>query len=168
MNDKLTTVQKIALVIVRVFIGWHFLYEGVAKLLKANWSAAGYLMQARGFLTPFFKWIAGALAGMFGGAFVAPGPPLILYAYNCKWPIRQAMANLQFIFVVQSIAIIISFAFAGFFNGPIALTGICLGPPVVFFSIVGSKISRKLELPHLRRVINAVLLLLGIALIVNT
>ena len=57
MDDKYTVVQKFALVLLRVVIGWHFLYEGVAKLLKANWSAAGYLMQARGFLAPFFKWI---------------------------------------------------------------------------------------------------------------
>ena len=58
MEEKYTLVQKIALVVLRVLIGWHFLYEGVAKLLKANWSAAGYLIQSRGFLAPFFKWIA--------------------------------------------------------------------------------------------------------------
>lgn len=58
MDDKYTNVQKVALVILRVLIGWHFLYEGVAKLLKGTWSAAGYLSQARGFLAPFFTWIA--------------------------------------------------------------------------------------------------------------
>ncbi|RPH89493.1 MAG: DoxX family protein [Calditrichaeota bacterium] len=58
MDDKYTNVQKTALVILRVLIGWHFLYEGVAKLLKGTWSAAGYLSQARGILAPFFTWIA--------------------------------------------------------------------------------------------------------------
>lgn len=58
MDDKYTPVQKTALVILRVLIGWHFMYEGVAKLLKGTWSAAGYLSQARGFLAPFFNWIA--------------------------------------------------------------------------------------------------------------
>ena len=58
MDEKYTFIQKVALVVLRVLIGWHFLYEGVAKLLKGNWSAAGYLMQARGFLAPFFQWIA--------------------------------------------------------------------------------------------------------------
>ena len=48
----------IALVIMRVVIGWHFLYEGIAKLLKGNWSASGYLMQSRGFLSGIFRWIA--------------------------------------------------------------------------------------------------------------
>ncbi|RQW01873.1 DoxX family protein, partial [candidate division KSB1 bacterium] len=57
MEDKFTTLQKIALVLLRLTIGWHFLYEGVAKLLKPGWSAAGYLMQSRGFLAPVFKWM---------------------------------------------------------------------------------------------------------------
>ena len=47
-----------ALVILRVIIGWHFLYEGVAKLLKPSWSAAGYLMQSRGIFADVFQWIA--------------------------------------------------------------------------------------------------------------
>lgn len=58
MEDKFSPLQKTALVILRVLIGWHFLYEGIAKLLKGNWSAAGYLSQARGILTPFYQWIS--------------------------------------------------------------------------------------------------------------
>ncbi|MBN1562027.1 DoxX family protein [candidate division KSB1 bacterium] len=64
MEDKLTTLQKIALVLLRVMIGWHFLYEGVAKLLKPGWSAAGYLMQSRGFLASVFKWMVDSEAIM--------------------------------------------------------------------------------------------------------
>ena len=48
----------VALVVLRVFIGWHFLYEGVAKLLKGTWSAAGYLMQSKGMFAGIFHWIA--------------------------------------------------------------------------------------------------------------
>jgi len=47
-----------ALVILRVVIGWHFLYEGVAKLLKPGWSAAGYLLQSRGLFAGLFRWMA--------------------------------------------------------------------------------------------------------------
>jgi thiosulfate dehydrogenase (quinone) large subunit len=56
-EDKFGKLQMIALVIMRVMIGWHFLYEGVAKLMKPNWSAAGYLSQAKGIFAPFFEWI---------------------------------------------------------------------------------------------------------------
>ena len=58
MTEKYTTVQIVALVVMRVLIGWHFMYEGIAKLLKGGWSAAGYLSQAKGLLAPVFQWMA--------------------------------------------------------------------------------------------------------------
>jgi thiosulfate dehydrogenase [quinone] large subunit len=58
-DQRFSRLQTIALVTLRVIIGWHFLYEGVAKLLKPNWSAAGYLLQSRGAFSGFFRWIAG-------------------------------------------------------------------------------------------------------------
>jgi len=50
--------QLIALVVLRVMIGWHFLYEGVAKLQKESWTAAGYLKQAKGLFAGWFQWMA--------------------------------------------------------------------------------------------------------------
>ncbi|HPG39904.1 MAG TPA: DoxX family protein [bacterium] len=58
MNEnKFGRLQMIALVIMRVMIGWHFLYEGVAKFMKPGWSAAGYLSQSKGIFSPIFEWI---------------------------------------------------------------------------------------------------------------
>jgi thiosulfate dehydrogenase [quinone] large subunit len=48
----------IALTLLRVAIGWHFLYEGISKLSAVSWSAAGYLRQARGPLAGFFRSLA--------------------------------------------------------------------------------------------------------------
>lgn len=48
----------VAITVLRVSVGWHFLYEGLAKLSATSWSAAGYLRQARGPLAGFFKWLA--------------------------------------------------------------------------------------------------------------
>ena len=48
----------IALTLLRVVIGWHFLYEGIAKLSATSWSAAGYLKQARGPASGLFRWLA--------------------------------------------------------------------------------------------------------------
>ncbi|MFC1543106.1 DoxX family protein [Candidatus Neomarinimicrobiota bacterium] len=56
-ENKCNRLQLIALVIMRVMIGWHFLYEGVAKLMNPNWSASGYLMQSKGIFAGFFRWI---------------------------------------------------------------------------------------------------------------
>ncbi len=45
---KYTTTQLTALVVLRVLIGWHFLYEGIAKLLNPYWSSAGFLLETKG------------------------------------------------------------------------------------------------------------------------
>ena len=48
----------ISVTLLRIVVGWHFLYEGIAKLTSPSWSAAGYLKQARGPFADFFRWLA--------------------------------------------------------------------------------------------------------------
>jgi thiosulfate dehydrogenase [quinone] large subunit len=48
----------VAITVLRIVIGWHFLYEGLAKLTAPSWSAAGYLRQARGPFADLFRGIA--------------------------------------------------------------------------------------------------------------
>jgi thiosulfate dehydrogenase [quinone] large subunit len=48
----------IAITILRVVVGWHFLYEGLAKLTAPAWSAAAYLQQARGPFAGLFRRLA--------------------------------------------------------------------------------------------------------------
>lgn len=57
-DGKLSRWQMIAITVLRVAVGWHFLYEGIAKLSSPSWSAAGYLKQARGPFADLFKWLA--------------------------------------------------------------------------------------------------------------
>lgn len=59
-KERFSRLQMSALVILRVVIGWHFLYEGVAKLMKPGWSAAGFLLQSRGPMADLFRWMAGS------------------------------------------------------------------------------------------------------------
>jgi uncharacterized membrane protein YphA (DoxX/SURF4 family) len=46
------------LTIFRVLLGWHLLYEGVAKILTPEWTSAGFLSTSRWLFSGFFKWIA--------------------------------------------------------------------------------------------------------------
>ena len=41
----------------RLVIGWHFLYEGLAKLLTPDWTATPYLLLSRGIFADFFRWV---------------------------------------------------------------------------------------------------------------
>ncbi len=51
--------KKITITILRVAIGWHFLYEGISKLFIENWSSQSYLANTSGFLSGFYHWLAG-------------------------------------------------------------------------------------------------------------
>lgn len=53
-----SNMQLIGLAALRVLIGWHFLYEGLVKVINPNWSSAGYLMDSQGFLAGFFQSLA--------------------------------------------------------------------------------------------------------------
>ena len=50
--------QLYALFTLRMFIGWYFLYEGLAKLFTPNWSAYGYLVDSKGVFSPLFLQLA--------------------------------------------------------------------------------------------------------------
>jgi len=55
MNWKKTLVTAF-----RFVIGWHFLYEGISKLIVGNWSAAGYLSSSTGPFSGFYQWMGGS------------------------------------------------------------------------------------------------------------
>jgi len=57
-DGKLARGPMIAITVLRVVVGWHFLYEGIAKLTSPTWSSAGYLKQARGPFADLFRWLA--------------------------------------------------------------------------------------------------------------
>jgi thiosulfate dehydrogenase (quinone) large subunit len=57
-NGRLSPAAMVAITLMRVFVGWHFLYEGIAKLTSSSWTAAGYMRASRGPFAALFKWIA--------------------------------------------------------------------------------------------------------------
>ena len=59
IKNNYTGLQLWALVILRVAIGWHFLYEGITKVLNPDWSSLGYLMDSRGLFSGMFHSMAG-------------------------------------------------------------------------------------------------------------
>ena len=52
-------IGAIAVALMRIAIGWHFLYEGLWKLMQSDgWSCVSYLGAAQGPLAPIFTWMA--------------------------------------------------------------------------------------------------------------
>ena len=58
MNEmKYTKLQLTTLVVLRIVIGWHCLYEGVSKLLTPGWTSAGFLSESKWILAGFSNWV---------------------------------------------------------------------------------------------------------------
>ena len=55
---KMKNYQKLLITILRIAIGWHFLYEGISKILQDNWTAAGFLRNTSGLFSGFYHFIA--------------------------------------------------------------------------------------------------------------
>lgn len=58
------TFQVGALVALRILIGWHFLYEGLAKLTNPYWTSAGYLGDSQWLLGDLFSRLAASPAAV--------------------------------------------------------------------------------------------------------
>lgn len=55
INGKKERKVKISIILLRIFIGWHFLYEGVIKMYNPEWTSFSYLASAQGSLKPVFS-----------------------------------------------------------------------------------------------------------------
>jgi thiosulfate dehydrogenase [quinone] large subunit len=60
MGEKInySKTQLTLLVALRVLIGWHFLYEGISKLINPDWTSVAFLLDSKGFLSSFFYHMA--------------------------------------------------------------------------------------------------------------
>lgn len=61
---NLTRWQVLSLTILRITIGWHFLYEGLIKVMNPEWSAVSYLNNAIGPFASIFKSLASNSAAL--------------------------------------------------------------------------------------------------------
>ena len=50
--------MKSLITFIRLAVGWHFLYEGLTKLVSASWSSEPYLNSTFGSFSGFYHWIA--------------------------------------------------------------------------------------------------------------
>lgn len=56
-SNILTSLQLTLLSLLRIAIGWHFLYEGIVKLTTPNWSSAAFLSESKWIFSGLFNWI---------------------------------------------------------------------------------------------------------------
>lgn len=52
-------IKLYVLALLRIIIGWHFLFEGISKAYTPSWSSADFLLLSNWIFAGFFHWIAG-------------------------------------------------------------------------------------------------------------
>ena len=107
--------MPIILTLIRILVGWHFLYEGFIKLAMQDWTSYHYLMESRWLLSGFFHWITaspnalavtdflnvwgliligmGLFLGMFTRVASISGALLLLMYYVANPPFASANAS---------------------------------------------------------------------------
>lgn len=107
--------------LLRIAVGWHFLYEGVWKLAQGNWTAAGYLRSSEWVAGPLFKAIAanpaamqavdlvnewglvliglGLIAGVMTRAASVAGAFVLAFYYVCQPPWLSPAADAHYLFI---------------------------------------------------------------------
>ena len=81
---KTNQCQFYGLVVLRVLIGWHFLYEGISKLINPYWSSAAYLLDS--------KWVFSGIAET-----IVSNPTLLTFSdYINMWGLTLVGVSLMF------------------------------------------------------------------------
>ena len=52
---SVSNLQKFLFTSLRIVIGWHFLYEGIAKLSNPDWSSVGFLLDSKWIFSGLFQ-----------------------------------------------------------------------------------------------------------------
>ena len=80
-NGAYIVSQLTGLVLLRVLIGWHFLYEGVSKLINPYWSSAAYLLDSKWIFSSLAKTIVSVGMGFVLGYYLF-APPFLGLEYS--------------------------------------------------------------------------------------
>ncbi len=110
---------------------------------------------------------AAVTAGLLGGAFSTPGPPIIAYFYNTGDDKRRAKANIQLFFVGISATVIAIQVAAGNLTGEVVLRLAALVPVVLLFTNLGLWTARQISAGMFSLLVNLALIALGLFLIVS-
>jgi uncharacterized membrane protein YfcA len=109
----------------------------------------------------------GFIAGLLGGAYNTPGPPVIIFG-NCRgWPPDEFKGNLQGFFVVNSLAVVLVHMFGGNYSADVWHNVLLAIPGMILGLIAGFILSKRINAELFRKIVLVLLIILGIRLIIG-
>ena len=110
---------------------------------------------------------AGLLSGVVGGAVGTPGPPAIVYMAAQGWSPRTIKANLQAFLVVNQLVILVAYWWAGLLTREVWRISGLLAVPAALGLLGGMRLFDRVDAASFRKVVFAILLASGVALLLR-
>jgi uncharacterized protein len=114
---------------------------------------------------PVWAYLTGLVGGLLGGAYNTSGPPVIVYADCRGWPREVFKSNLQGYFIVSSTVVLLSHASIGNLTAPVWRLFWSSVPFLVVGLLAGFVLDRWLKPEAFRRVVLALLVVMGMRLL---
>jgi hypothetical protein len=118
---------------------------------------------------PSNRWVypAGFLSGCLAGAYNAPGPPVIVYGSLRQWPRDEFRAVLQALFFVNGALVVTSHLIAGWVTTQVLTSFLWALPALALGILAGSRVDRRVDRSHFRKIVIAMILILGVVLVIG-
>jgi len=109
----------------------------------------------------------GFVAGLLGGAYNTPGPPVIIFGNCCGWPPDEFKGNLQGFFMVNSLIVVAVHLFSGNYTTEVWQYVLLAIPSLAIGLVAGFALSKRINAELFRKIVLVILIILGIQLIIN-
>lgn len=114
-----------------------------------------------------WKYLAGFLSGLFGGAFNTNGPPILIYYYLSGYSKEKFKASLTGYFVFSSIIIVSSHYFSGMTTLNVLKFSIYLLPAIILGKVLGHKYFGKVSSNVYNKIVLFTLAIIGTYLLIT-
>lgn len=108
----------------------------------------------------------GTLSGAMGGLFAMQGPPAVIYFIGSAESRDEYIASTQWYFLVGNLMMSVFRASEGFVTRSVLVACVCALPALLAGLWLGGKVSVKMDMKSLRKVIYAYMALAGVAAII--
>jgi uncharacterized membrane protein YfcA len=117
---------------------------------------------------PVFGIPFGVLTGFIAGAFMSGGPPLSLYLYSQMEDPRDMKGTLQAIFIISSVIRLVTVGVGRVgYTSNVLLVALVVAVPALGMLYIGHRVSEKLDLQLVRKLIYGLLGCFGAVIAVN-
>jgi hypothetical protein len=113
-----------------------------------------------------FSWLFGWIAGLFGGAFNANGPPVVIYGLMRNWSPDRFRATLQGYFLFTGGSILVAHGLAGLWTRPVLWYYLSALPVIVVAILVGNWANARISGETFNRLVYAFLIVMGVFMFV--